>query len=96
VKDVAPGLLAKIQADFEDGFKKSDKIKRLNKALQEGNATYEEANELAIEVGEILADAFQGNLSIDELPDGKMYYNIADRIVNPPMKQNYDLISAYA
>lgn len=96
MKDIAPELLELLQEKFNDGFNESEKILRLNNLLEQGKASYKEANELAIEVGEILAKVFRENLSSDILPDGKMYYNIAQRIIEPTMKQNYELISAYA
>lgn len=95
-KDIVPGLLEKLQEDFKKKFDTSSEIKRLNKLLDEGESTYKEANELSIEVGNILAEVYMDNLSSEVLPDGKMYYNIADRIINPTMKQNYNLVSAYS
>ena len=49
-------------------------------------------NELSIEVGDILAEVFQENLSSNILPDGRMYYNIAKRTVEPMMKNNYNIV----
>src|SRR5699024_880602 len=59
-----------------------------------GDATYQQANEFAIEVGEILASVFQENLSSDILPNGRMYYNIAKKVVEPMMVNNHVVISA--
>ena len=44
-------------------------------------------------MGEILAKAFQNNLSSELLPDGHMYYNIAQKVVAEPMRNNYKLVS---
>ena len=91
--DIAPELLKKIQADFQSEFDKSKMISGLYAKVRDGTATYQEANDFAIEVGEILAGAYKNNLSADVLPDGKMYYNIAQRIINPTMENNYNLIT---
>ena len=91
--DITPGLLKKIQDDFQKNFDKSAMISELYKNVRDGTATYKEANEFAIEVGDILANVFKNNLSSDVLPDGRMYYNIAQRIIEPTMKNNYDLIT---
>lgn len=96
MKDIAPELLEKLQEEFKKKFNASEKIKVLNKKLSDKTVTHRESNELALEVGDLLAQVFQENLSADMLPDGKMYYNIAERVINPTMKQNYELISAYA
>lgn len=93
MNDIAPELLKNIQKDFQSRFDKSETISSLYAKVRDGTATYKEANEFAIEVGNILADAYKKNLSSDVLPDGKMYYNIAERILNPTMKNNYKLIT---
>ena len=93
VKDIAPELLKKIQEDFAERFARSEKIKRLAEKITGGAATYAEANEYAIETGELLAAAFKDNLSSDVLPDGKMYFNIGDRVVRIPMENNHRIVS---
>lgn len=93
MEDIAPGLIKKIQADFQSMFDKSDNISALYVKVRDGTATYVEANDFAIETGEILATAFSNNLSSAVLPEGKMYYNIAQRIIEPMMVNNYNLIS---
>lgn len=57
---------------------------------------YHDSNQFAIKVGELLSEVFQENLSADELPNGRMYYNIAKKVVDPLMNQNYQLISENA
>lgn len=94
MEDITPGLLKSIQDDFQKGFDKSSTISRLYAKVRDGTATYEEANDFAIEVGEILAGAYKKNLSSSVLPDGRMYYNIANRIIAPTMTNNYNLIVA--
>ncbi len=94
--DIAPELLAKLQEAFKAKFRSSSKVKKLNELISAGKANYRDANEFAIEIGEILARVYQENLSGSNLPDGKMYYNIARRIVEPTLKQNYELASSYS
>lgn len=92
MEDITPDLLKKIQEDFDKQFDNSKVIAGLYTKVRDGTATYLEANEFAIEVGDILAGAYKNNLSSDVLPDGRMYYNIAQRIIDPTMKNNYSLI----
>ena len=91
--DVAPGLLRKIQTDFNEQINSSNIINSLYAKVRDGTATYKEANEFAIEAGRILADAYQANISSSVLPDGKMYYNIAKRVVEPTMLNDYELVA---
>lgn len=95
-KDIVPKLLESIEKEFDDKTLSSAKIKNAIKLLRDKKATYKDANEFAIEVGEILAEVLGKNVTAEILPDGKMYYNIADRILNPTMSKNYELIAGYA
>ena len=91
--DIAPRLLKVIRDDFETRLKENNMIAALYKRVRGRTASYTEANDFAIEVGKLLASAFQNNLSSEILPDGKMYYNIAQRVIEPMMKNNYALIT---
>ena len=93
MEDITPGLLKKIQEDFHSEFDKSELISGLYAKVRDGTATYREANDFAVEVGEILARAYKNNLSSAVLPDGRMYYNIANRIITPTMTNNYEIIT---
>ena len=64
--------------------------------IKNEKVTYHKANEYAIEVGEMLVDAYNKNISAEVLPDEKMYYNIAQRILEPTMGNNHELISTAA
>lgn len=91
--DIVPELLKKIRDDFDNRYKSNDSVKRIIEKITSGEASYEDAYEYAYEVGEMLSKSFLNNLSSDVLPDGKMYYNIAQRILDPTMKQDYMLIT---
>jgi hypothetical protein len=95
-KDIVPKLLETIEKEFDEKTFNSPKIKKALQSLKNNKATYLDANEFAIEVGEILSDVLTKNITVKILPDGKMYYNIADRILNPTMSKNYSLISDFA
>lgn len=94
--DIVPELLEKIKKDFSKNMRNSSKVKKMNKLLESGNGKYSDANEYAIELGEILSDSFRKFITVDALPDGKMYYNIAERILNDALKNNHELISLAA
>lgn len=94
--DVLPGLLKEVQAKFEAEFGKSKVVEDTFKKLKAKKATYSTANNFAIEVGEILARALQSVVTADRLPDGKMYYNIAKRLLEPVLGNNYKTVADYA
>ena len=91
--DIAPELLAKLRRAFSEKFNNNKKIDKILSTIREGEPTYSEVNDLSIVVGDILAEVFGENLSADILPDGRMYYNIAKRTVEPMMINNYDIVT---
>ena len=95
MEDIAPELLARIEQEFEKRFKSDSLLADLAAKLEAGTATHAEAYEYAGRVGEILTDAYQHNIVSSSLPDGKLWYNIANRVITPTMKNNYDIISKY-
>ena len=93
--DVLPSILQEVQERFERDFGKSEIVRNAFAALKGKKATYKTANEFAIEVGEILSKALGASLSADRLPDGKMYYNIAQRLLTDVLGRNHELVSGY-
>nr|DAW29478.1 MAG TPA: hypothetical protein [Caudoviricetes sp.] len=94
--DVLPGILQEVQERFERDFGKSEIVRNAFATLKAKKATYKTANEFAIEIGEILSKVLGTSLSADKLPDGKMYYNIAQRLLTDVLGRNYELVSGYA
>lgn len=96
VDDVLPKILKSVQQDFEKHFDKSEVVAKAFAELKSKKATYKTVNEFAIEVGQLLSLALTGSVRSDKLPDGKMYYNIAKRLLDETLGRNYELISGYA
>lgn len=94
--DVLPGILQEVQEKFERDFGKSEIVRNAFATLKAKKATYKTANEFAIEIGEILSKALGASVSADKLPDGKMYYNIAQRLLTDVLGRNHELVSGYA
>lgn len=94
--DITPELLEKLLYKFKEKTKKHERLRALDEMLKSKTATYKEANEYSIIVGELLAEVFKENLSSESLPDKKMYFNIAERILNGTMEENYNLVSNYS
>lgn len=95
-KDIVPELLEKIQKEFKNKTEKSKVLKKKILALKAGKATHLDSNEFAIEVGNILAEVFKNEITEDILPDNKIYYNIAKRLIEPNLKNNYELVSDFS
>lgn len=91
--DIVPELLKKIQNQFQEQVKNNKKIQSILLKQQKGTIDYADTLEFAKEMGEMLKDGIKANVSEEILPDGKMYYNIAQRILEPTLKNNFDVIS---
>lgn len=89
MEDIAPELYKKIQADFTTAVRNDGTIKTL---VSKGNKTPLSNKELTLintRLGEHASKALQKTLTVDNLPDGRLYYNIAERTVKPIMEQIY-------
>ena len=94
--DIVPELLKKIKKDFYDHAEKSGELEKLLLLLKDGKATYKESYRFATKIGEILSTALQENINNDVLPEGKMHFNIANRILNEMLETNHKMVSSYA
>ncbi|MCJ0567124.1 polymorphic toxin type 50 domain-containing protein [Enterococcus cecorum] len=95
-KDIVPELLRNIQKDFDKEKENSELVQQLLQILEEGQANYLNANAYAVEIGELLSKVLNKNIIAETLPDGKMYFNIADRVLNTTLKHNHKLITDYS
>ncbi|WP_455161355.1 polymorphic toxin type 50 domain-containing protein [Streptococcus timonensis] len=94
--DVLPKLLQEVKKEFELSYRESEIIRNAFATLEAKKATYKTANEFAIEIGEILSKALGAYISADKLPNGKMYYNIAQRLLTDVLGRNHEIVSGYA
>lgn len=91
VDDIVPNLLDDLKKEFASKYKANKKIPKLLEAKNHANAYL-----YAQEVGDILAEVFDSKLSASILPDGKMFFNIAERILNETLGNNHKLVTDYA
>ena len=90
--DIAPALLEKLQTAFAAKLEQSGRIATLREAMQKGNS-YVPVENYAAEVGELLAETLREHLSSAVLPDGRLYYNIADKVLRPLLEADRKLVS---
>lgn len=90
MEDIAPVLLEFVMKAFNANIKAMKlNPKTADKALKS-------ITEYSEKVGEALAKAFMDEITPDVLPDGVLYYNIANRVITPPVKQAYRMVSDVA
>lgn len=93
LEDIAPDLLGEINARFDDFVKQDKKLTKILNEIKEGALDYDHANQYAERIGELLSRSFQMTLDSSVLPDGKMYFNIAEKVLKPTLTENYNLVS---
>lgn len=96
MEDIVPQLLETLQTRFREKISVNPKIRAMLKRIRDGAATYADAEEYAWMIGQALAEVFRDNLSSAVLPDGRMYFNIADRILRPLLEDDHAIVSEAA
>lgn len=96
MEDIAISLIDDCKAEFNRLVKNDEKLEKLYQKIRDGTATYTEANKFSVQVGNLLAKTFKLKLSSEVLPDGKMYFNIADRLLHDMFGKSYELIKGYS
>lgn len=91
--DIAPDMLEAIRAQFNYRMQTDPLIKQLGDVFAAGGGTYEQVNEFAIRTGEILSGAYLMYISEAELPGGRMWYNIADKVLRPTLQDNFRVVA---
>ena len=95
MEDIVPELLNKILEDFRKSKASNSKLHNLQKKIDAGTATYTEANEYATIISSSMKTSFAKYMKSDNLPDGRCYYNIAERIISASEHEQYELIADF-
>ena len=96
MEDITPQLIQQITEEFRRTYAASVRIQELLGKVKQKTATYAEAQQYAIEVSRLIGNAYEKYISSATLPDGKMYYNIASRLIPETLDENHKLVSEYA
>ena len=94
--DIAPEILQQLQTRFQAEAVKNSTLRRISKRITDQTATLDDIHDYSIAAGEILSKALQAIMDEDAMPDGKIYWNIAERTIEPMIRRNYDLINSTA
>lgn len=96
MEDIAPKLIQSVAEEFQQLYDRNSKIQMLLAKVHHKTATYAEAQEYALAVSQLIGKAFEKHVYSDTLPDGRLYYNIAQRLIPETLDKNYKLVSQYA
>lgn len=93
MNDVSPILLESVQHYFDMWFYTDKEIKEIYKKVSNGTATFKEMKRFSELASSILCRALETTFTAENLPDGKLYQNIAEKVITPMLEQNHELIS---
>lgn len=96
MKDISPELLRDIQDTYSKLLEENSVIAGIKKKIESKTINYNDAFEYAGQAGEAYAAAFKKVLNSEALPDGKMYWNIAQSVVKPTLEDMYDKVADVA
>lgn len=96
MEDVVPELYEKIKREFEKRTEEDPGIRKFTDRIRDGSAKLQEASLFAACIGNHLSDILMEVLTADTMPDGRMYYNIADRLIRPMLEKNYERVNIMA
>lgn len=92
-EDIVPGLLDKLTSDFQKSFQTDSTLVSLYAKVSDGTADQKDGEAFAQRLGQVLTDTFHNNVTPEQLPDGRMYYNIASRLITPMLETNHGLVN---
>ena len=94
--DIGQELYEKIKAEFEGRVSANGYIKAVTKRIAEGTATMNDVSLYAKALGSEVRLAIAYNISPEVLPEGQMFYNIAQKILDPLLHDNHSMVNNIA
>lgn len=94
--DIVPELNKRIETSFRTRMNRDTRVRQINRKMAAGNATLVDAQAYSERVGVNISEALKEHLTESTLPNGKMYYNIANRTVRPMLETGYELVNENA
>ena len=92
-KDVVPALVEGIDATFSSLVSADAIIRAFNSKLAKGTATQKDVFNYTSRLGRHASKSLKMCLTPDNLPDGKLYWNIATRTVKPLLQRVHEMIN---
>jgi hypothetical protein len=96
MEDVAPELYSEIQKLYTQAVRSDSKIMGIVRRVKEGKGTQSDLRVMSERLGKHASDALKQVLKVDRLPDGKMYWNIAEKTIKPTLEQMHSTVNAVA
>lgn len=96
MEDVAPKLYSQIRNLFDKAVDADPQLRRVENRIRDGTATQKDVLLYSQRLGKHASDACKTVLVPENLPNGKLYYNIGERTVKRLIQENEAEIIARA
>ena len=92
MQDIAPEILKRIQSDFKEKCRNDKELGKLIDKIDSGKGDFRDAQGFAEHIGDRLGEAYVENLKEETLPNGRLYRNIAEKVIAPTLEYNHELV----
>ena len=92
MQDIAPEILKRIQSDFKEKCRNDKELGKLIDKIDSGKGDFRDAQGFAEHIGDRLGEAYVENLTEETLPNGRLYRNIAEKVITPTLEYNHELV----
>lgn len=96
MEDIAPELYNEIQKRYTQTVKSDKRLVNIAVKIRNGKGTQADLDAISRGLGKHLSDAMREVLVANNLPDGKMYWNIAEKTIKPGLENLHHLLNRYA
>lgn len=95
--DIGQDILSSVRADFAKALDdKNGRLGKLFRKIQDGSASMSDISTFSVLIGQTVSSAVGKQITQDVLPDGTLYYNIAQTVLQGVLKDSYELINLAA
>lgn len=92
-KDIAVELWEKIELTFDSRVKTDPIIKAFNRKVEKETAEGKDTFKYVERLGEHASSVLSFYITPENMPDGKIYWNIAQRTVLPLLKKVHEMVN---
>lgn len=96
MEDIAPELYNRIQGEMKRTLAHAGSVTGLEKKIRMGKASQRDVAKYADIVGQAASRAFKSVLKLEDLPDGKLYWNIAEKTIGATLNGIYSDVNTVA
>lgn len=96
MEDIAPELYNRIQDEMKRLLSHAGNVTGLEKKIRQGKASQRDVARYADIVGQAASEAFKKVLKLEDLPDGKLYWNIAEKTIGATLIGVYGDVNTVA